>query len=126
MQQQYDAEPAKRNLQLESVAHISVQRQMEVLLQGESPPDIAGQEFLCSLHREFFMWIHPFLDGNGRVARLFTEAYLQSIPCRALASGRSAGGWPAGMLITNQPSHERMHREETIWTVGATCQMRDL
>jgi Fic family protein len=156
MQQQYDAEPAKRNLQLESVAHITVQRQMEAWLQEETPPNIAGQEFLCSLHREFFnllpeefqvmtnpdtgresrvvpgglrtqpvkvgqheppghdnlpafmdrfaevyvpekqhgaaklvaaaaahhrlMWIHPFLDGNGRVARLFTEAYLHRIP----------------------------------------------
>jgi hypothetical protein len=29
MQQQYDAELAKRNLQLESVAHISVKRQKE-------------------------------------------------------------------------------------------------
>jgi len=155
MQQQYDSEPAKRNLQLESIAHISVQRQMEVWLQAEVPSNIAGQEFLCSLHREFFkllpeefqvmtnpdtrrevrvvpgelrtepvrvglheppaheslpsfmvrfgesyaperhhgaaklvaaaaahhrlMWIHPFLDGNGRVTRLFTEACLQRI-----------------------------------------------
>jgi Fic family protein len=26
------------------------------------------------------MWIHPFLDGNGRVARLFTDTYLKSLP----------------------------------------------
>ena len=25
-------------------------------------------------------WIHPFVDGNGRVVRLFTDAYLQNIP----------------------------------------------
>ena len=156
MQQEYDSEPAKRNLQLESVAHITVQRMMETRLQEDSALNIAGQEFLCSLHREFFkllpeeflvmrkpengsesrvvpgelrtesvkvgqheppgydslaafmarfsesyapdkhhganklvaaaaahhrlMWIHPFLDGNGRVARLFTEAYLHRIP----------------------------------------------
>ena len=156
MHQQHDNEPAKRNLQLESVAHITIQRQMETWLHEEPTLNIASQEFLCSLHREFFklmpedfrvmtnpetgrecrvvpgelrtepvkvgqhehpgqdrlegllvrfaaiyaperhhgaaklvaaaaahhrlMWIHPFLDGNGRVARLFTDAYLQRIP----------------------------------------------
>jgi Fic family protein len=29
---------------------------------------------LAAAHRRL-MWIHPFLDGNGRVARLFTDAY---------------------------------------------------
>jgi Fic family protein len=156
MQQEYDSEPAKRNLQLESVAHIAVQKIMEKLLLQDSALNISEQEFICSLHREFFkllpeefqvmknpengresrvvpgelrtesvkvgqheppghdnlaafmkrfgdvyapekhhgaaklvaaaaahhrmMWIHPFLNGNGRVARLFTEAYLNRIP----------------------------------------------
>ena len=31
----------------------------------------------ASHHR--LLWIHPFLDGNGRVARLFTDAYLRRV-----------------------------------------------
>ena len=156
MQKEYDSEPAKRNLQMESVAHITVQRDMEKKLWEESEVDMTGREFLCHLHREFYrqlpeefrvmknpetgreslvmpgelreesvkvgyhqppehgslkafldrfgeyyapdrhhgalklvaaaaahhrlMWVHPFLDGNGRVARLFTEAYFYRIP----------------------------------------------
>ncbi|MBM4315598.1 MAG: Fic family protein [Deltaproteobacteria bacterium] len=156
MQKEYDSEPAKRNLQTESVAHITVQKDMERKLREEPEVNMTGREFLCYLHREFYrqlpeefrvvtnpetgresvvvpgelrvesvkvgyheppahdslnaflqrfaecyapvqhhgalklvaaaaahhrlMWIHPFLDGNGRVARLFTEAYFHRIP----------------------------------------------
>jgi Fic family protein len=31
---------------------------------------------LAAAHHRL-MWIHPFLDGNGRVARLFTDAYFR-------------------------------------------------
>jgi Fic family protein len=156
MQKEYDSEPTKRNLQMESVAHITVQKDMERKLREEPEANMTGREFLCYLHRDFYrqlpeefrvvtnpetgkeslvipgelreksvkvgyhkppghgslkafldrfgeyyapdrhhgalklvaasaahhrlMWIHPFLDGNGRVARLFTEAYFHRIP----------------------------------------------
>jgi Fic family protein len=156
MQKEYDSEPAKRNLQMESVTHITVQKDMERKLREEPDVNMTGWEFLCYLHREFYqqlpeefrvvtnpetgreslvvpgklreesvkvgyhepppydslnaflqrfaefyapeqhhgalklvaaaaahhrlMWIHPFLDGNGRVARLFTESYFHRIP----------------------------------------------
>ena len=32
---------------------------------------------MCAHHR--FVWIHPFLDGNGRVVRLFTDAALSGL-----------------------------------------------
>jgi Fic family protein len=158
MQEEYDSEPAKRDLQMESVAHVLVQDCMETRLRESPELNITGSEFLCFLHREFYrqlpegfrivkdektgresqvipgmlrnepvivgrhrppdhdsvqilldrfsdayapgihhgalklvaaaaahhrlMWIHPFLDGNGRVARLFTEAYLHQIPVK--------------------------------------------
>lgn len=46
-----------------------------------SPEALAGTRKLLGLaashHR--FLWIHPFSDGNGRVARLFTSAYASRI-----------------------------------------------
>jgi len=156
MQRQYDTEPAKRSLQMESIAHIAVQKDIEKKLQEGPDINAADRDFLCRIHRDFYkqlpeefltvkdpetnqmsrvlpgelrsepvkvgrhippesasldsylvrfgefyapekhhgaaklvaasaahhrlMWIHPFLDGNGRVARLFTEAYFQRIP----------------------------------------------
>ena len=32
---------------------------------------------MCSHHR--LLWIHPFVDGNGRTARLHTDAFLREI-----------------------------------------------
>jgi len=148
----YAKEPAKRALQIESRAHVEVQRLIEERLRVEPDINICSQEFIRWIHQEFYermpneflsvhdnvskadyrfepgalrmrevevgrhlaptydslpeflerfadfydprkkngidkiiaaaashhrlAWIHPFVDGNGRVARLFTHAYL--------------------------------------------------
>jgi Fic family protein len=151
MARDYSHEPAKRALQMESVAHIDVQRLIEQKLVGSPDVSICSKTFLCWIHQEFYnrlpcgfgeivtssgdiktvipgklrevevevgrhlapdsgtldiflkcfeecygntkqgeiqkviaaaaahhrlAWIHPFLDGNGRVTRFFTHAYL--------------------------------------------------
>jgi Fic family protein len=145
-------DPQRRMLQLESAAHVEVQRLVDARLAGEPRLDVTHRDFLSWLHREFYervpselrelsdeqgrshrivpgelrqrhvsvgrhvppdpdvlpaflarfqeaygrlatgsleavaalgpahhrlVWIHPFLDGNGRVARLFTDAWLR-------------------------------------------------
>ena len=156
MRKVYADDPAKRDLQMESLAHINCQRQVEELLQREPNLNIADPDLLCWIHRTFYdqlphelrlvrneetgeaeevvggqvrqkeirvgrhlgplaaavpaflgrfsnfyrsgshhgvmpiiaaaashhrlMWIHPFLDGNGRVARLYTDACFRRIP----------------------------------------------
>ena len=147
----YSHDPAKRALQMESAAHVEVQRLVEQRLAAEPTLEICAPDFLGWVHREFYerlpdefrrvqtptgdvkivepgrlrqdevtvgrhlapaaealpeflqrfaaaygsanlsaidrvvataaahhrlAWIHPFLDGNGRVTRLFTHAYL--------------------------------------------------
>ena len=46
-----------------------------------SPDRLSGVDRILAAaaahHR--FVWIHPFLDGNGRVVRLFSHAYFQRI-----------------------------------------------
>lgn len=153
MRRDYAQDPARRNLQLESLAHVHVQREMEKKLAETPDLDPSDPGFLCWLHQVFYaripeelhwvasdaagervqvvggelrrrevqvglhhppgaqeldgflrrfaeayrrgrhhgirpivaaaaahhrlLWIHPFMDGNGRVARLYTDASLR-------------------------------------------------
>jgi Fic family protein len=159
---EYSADPAKRELQIESVAHIEVHHLIvEKFKRDNAQESLCSKEFILWLHKEFydrmpaefkvvrspsddrelvvkpgewrqddvavgryippesdaigdllkvfteqydpsrydrirqvlamaamhhrFLWIHPFVDGNGRIARLLIEAYL-------LRCGLDAGG----------------------------------
>lgn len=154
MRRDYSADEDKRDLQLESLIHIEVQKKINERLAAEPHLNVASAEFLYWVHSEFYeqmperlrwcygsegarewveagqprkhmvqvgghippaadsigdflrrfekfynpsamhglrplialaaahhrlMWIHPFLDSNGRVARLFTDAYFYRI-----------------------------------------------
>jgi Fic family protein len=147
----FSTNPAQRALQIQHLAHIEVQAEMEARLPSMAAGDVCSAGFLCWLHEGFgrrlpeefrrvsdekgqthevepgqlrrgevsvgrhmapdsrklgefldrfaefygpwvtaepdslvaaaaahhrLAWIHPFLDGNGRVARLFTQAWL--------------------------------------------------
>jgi Fic family protein len=156
IRQDYSKDPAKRELQQESLAHITCQKKIDRALADQPDTNPANREFICWIHQEVYkelpgefqwvpykaavervrvfggqlrdrqvevgrhiapppesigtfldrfgsfydisrhhgvtplvaaaaahhrlMWIHPFLDGNGRTARLFTDAYLKRIP----------------------------------------------
>ena len=146
----FSTNPAQRSLQIQHIAHMEVQAEMEARLPSMAAGDVCSADFLCWLHGEFYRrlpdefrkhtdekgktyevkpgeirrgevsvgrhmapsskklgeflkrfaefygplvtaepgsliaaaaahhrltWIHPFLDGNGRVARLFTHAW---------------------------------------------------
>ncbi len=155
MNRDFSLNPQKRNLQMESIAHVHVQKEIERRLAQDVSLNVVDSEFLCWIHKAFFlhlpaefcivkndltgetaevipgrlrdrevkvgrhvgpqasflpnfldrfsffynpqtlhgvtplialaashhrlMWIHPFLDGNGRVARLYTDAYFMRI-----------------------------------------------
>lgn len=152
MREDFSRDPAKRARQLESKAHVEVQKRIEARIEDTPGAVITSMDFLCWIHEEFYermpdeylvvqrtdgkiervvpgktretevevgrhlppkseylgtfmkrfeeaydpremrglrqivaaaashhrlAWIHPFLDGNGRVTRLMTHAYLK-------------------------------------------------
>lgn len=152
MRKDFSANPAQRSLQIQHVAHMEVQADMEARLPTMAASEVCSSEFLCWLHEGFYRrlpddfrrvedekgkqhevhpgelrqgevsvgrhmapagsklgeflkrfadyygplvttepgsltaaaaahhrltWIHPFLDGNGRVTRLFTQAWFR-------------------------------------------------
>jgi Fic family protein len=188
MRQDYAGDTARRDLQLESLAHIDSQRAVEARLRDEPALNIASPDFITWLHRIFYerlptglkhvrdeetgeavyvvpgelrrrevivgqhvgpeaatlqafldrfatfyhpaafyglvplvaaaashhrlMWIHPFLDGNGRVVRLYTDACFYRYPLfgyglwnvsRGLA--RSRGAYMAALAAAD--AHRR-------------------
>jgi Fic family protein len=148
LEKDFSDNPEQRDLQLEAIAHIEVQRSLDLNPHWQSM-SVVSPDFIANIHREFYqrlpdvfwhldgmnvvpgslrttnvvigrhipptpdtlpsflgrfekayhpdrlsnvdrimassashhrlLWIHPFLDGNGRVARLFSHAYLGRI-----------------------------------------------
>ena len=69
--------------------------------------DMALVGLACSHHR--LAWIHPFNDGNGRVARLHTHAALH-------AMGLTNGMWSPmrGLARTHQQYYDYLHNADTL------------
>ncbi|WP_456835522.1 MULTISPECIES: Fic family protein [unclassified Bradyrhizobium] len=70
----------------------------------------------CAHHR--LLWIHPFLDGNGRVARLMSYA-MQRETLDTEAFGPSRAALPATRRPTSNILLPVTCSAATIWTVAA-------
>lgn len=204
MRKDYSTDPAKRNLQMESLAHIECQRRIEERLEEEPDVNISGAGFIRWLHAVFYeqlppelrrvrndetgeemevvpgeirqravkvgrhvgpgegalpeflerfgdfyrleshhgiepllvapaahhrlTWIHPFLDGNGRVARLHTDAWFMKLPLggyglwnisRGIARRKSA--YIAALVRADAPRQGALDGRGTLSEKGLTA-----
>ncbi len=78
---------------------------LERFEQVYSPDNLVGHKKLiaaaASHHR--LAWIHPFVDGNGRVSRLFTYAYMKKIKFE------TAGLWTLSRGFARRPDEYRQY-----------------
>ncbi len=70
MRQDYSADLAKRDRQLESLIHIDLQKKIEARLAADRDSEVTNAEFLLGVHREFYEQLPESLrwvegeDGN--------------------------------------------------------------
>ncbi len=117
----YDADPVKRNLQLEAQAHIKVQEWIDG---GGLGNDIFSAHAICDIHRRFcahlpeeLLWIED-LDGNQRL-KLIPGAFRD----RDVKVGGhipiSAGAIPQ-FLSRYELAYSKLGKSETILALGAS------
>ena len=189
MREEYAAGSAERQLQIEALAHIEVQRLIDTRLAESPDTDVVSPEYVRWIHEEFYrglpdglrwvtnpetgesrevipgklrdydvmvgrhvppgpcdigpalerfgevyrpanfhgadalvalaaahhrlLWIHPFGDGNGRVARLVTDSYLRCVGARGHGLWMAARGlarrrteYQAALAEADRPRHD--------------------
>ena len=72
----------------------------------------------CAHHR--LLWVHPFLDGNGRTARLHTHLVLGQLRLTHGLSGRRCAASPATSRATTRASTTRTFPGGPIWMAAET------
>ncbi len=85
-----DGEETRRNLQIEARAHIRVQRMVDRLHGAGELPEPASLDFICWLHREFYVDVPDamlLVQGGGRCMRMEPGA-LRSLPEHNVEVGR--------------------------------------
>jgi len=81
----YSHEPAKRAMQMESAAHVEVQRLIEHRLKDEPEINICSADFLCWIHKEFYDRLPKeflFVDSKDRIFISTQVSCLRTIQIR--------------------------------------------